>query len=68
MWGVFSFLNGVKQGGAVLPLLFNLAFEYVIGRPREIERVCSGMEQINFWSDYGGDSLLDERMLTVRIN
>jgi hypothetical protein len=68
MWDVFHILNGVKQGDAVLPLLFNIAFECVIGRPREIDRFCSGKEQISIWSEYGGDCLFYERTLAVRVN
>jgi hypothetical protein len=29
---VFPITNGLKQGDALLPLLFNFAFEYAIGR------------------------------------
>ena len=30
--GMFPIRNGLKQGGALMPLLFNFAFEYAIGR------------------------------------
>ena len=30
--GMFPIRNGLKQGGALIPLLFNFAFQYAIGR------------------------------------
>jgi len=44
MWDAFLILNGVKQGNAVLPLLFKFVFECMIGRPREIDR--NGKDQL----------------------
>jgi len=41
-WDAFLIPNGLKQGNAVLPLLFKFVFECIIGRPREIERNGTG--------------------------
>jgi hypothetical protein len=51
---IFSIRNGVKQGDAVLPLLFNFALEYAIMRVQVIQNglKLNGTHQLLGYADY----------------
>jgi retron-type reverse transcriptase len=49
----FSFENGLKQGDALSPLLFNLAFDYAIRRVQENQGrlILIGTHQLLAYAD-----------------
>jgi hypothetical protein len=50
----FHIQNGLKQGDALSPMLFNFALEYVIRKVQEnqLELKLNGMHQILAYADY----------------
>jgi len=49
MCHMFHIQTSVKQGDALLPLLFNLALEYVIRKVKKIRRNWYLMKHISSW-------------------
>jgi hypothetical protein len=45
----FPVQNGLKQGDALSPLLFNFALEYVISKVQEDQLALKLMAHISFW-------------------
>jgi len=64
----FPIKNGLKQGDALLPLLFDSALEYAITRVQENQEGLKFIDthQLLFYA--ADDKLFGERMLTLEKN
>jgi retron-type reverse transcriptase len=53
----FPIQNGLKQGDALSPLLFNFALEYAIRKVQENHQLLAYADDVNLLGDNMGDNI-----------